>query len=96
MPDVDSTPASVGGVWDNIAPLSTELGTNLCKEIWIYSSTAHGCVKLTGTLTRRFKTTDPNNAGTAAAKQDLDLDYLNYKTGLVFGDIAGSLIYKFA
>ena len=90
MVDPDTT-----GTYENITPLAAEVGTNLCKEIWIYSNSAHGCVKLSGTLTRLFKTTDPKNAaGSAAAdKQDLDLDYLTYKTGAVFGE--GTTFYTF-
>ena len=53
---------------------------------------------LQGTIVRKFVTVDPRNAATEAIanKQDLDLDYLTYTTGVVFGDLATTtLIYKF-
>ena len=84
--------------FDNIAPLASELNTNLCKEIWKFSDTAQGCVLLKGTLTRLFKTTDPYNLATAAAgtKQDLDLDYVIYSTNVAFGDLnEAKLFYTF-
>ena len=43
----DVTDATNAGMsFDNIAPLASELGTNLCKEVWKFSEYSHGCVLL--------------------------------------------------
>ena len=33
-------------VFDNIKPLDSEVGTNLCKEVWKFSEYSQGCVLL--------------------------------------------------
>lgn len=88
--------------FDNIAPTPSELGKNLCTEIWKYSDTAVTCVRLKGSLIRKFRTTDPSldplQANYAAEfKQDIDLDYLEYVTSTYFGDLMDGdhLIFKF-
>ena len=89
-PDVDQTTPDAAYPYDNVKPLATELGTDLCTELWRFSDTSVTCVLAKGTVVRNFKTVDPfNKAGTAAAsKQDLDLDYLIYSTNVMFGEIA--------
>lgn len=99
-PDViDATDAATSLIaFDNITPLSTELNTDLCVEKWTFSDTSVSCVLVKGTLTRKFKTTDPwNVAGKpAASKQDLDLDYVIYSVSTMFGDVAtGTPLYQF-
>ena len=80
-PVIDVELASVAdGVFDNIAPLTAELSTDLCKEKWTYSDTSVSCVLIEGNLLRKFITPDPHNtaSNTGATKQDLDLDYTTY------------------
>ena len=90
-PDVDSTSPAPDAAYpyDNVKPLATELGTDLCTELWRFSDTSVTCVLAKGTVVRNFKTVDPfNRAGTLpASKQDLDLDYLIYSTNVMFGEI---------
>jgi hypothetical protein len=69
--------------YDNIAPTPSEIDKNLCTEIWKYSDTAVTCVRLKGSLSRKFKTTDPsldplNVNYSSINKQDIVLDYLQY------------------
>lgn len=73
---------------DNIVVNSAQVGTNLCVEKWVYSSTAVGCVKLQGSISRLFKTTDTfNTAAVATNIQDLTLDYVTYQTYASFGQL---------
>lgn len=66
-------------VFDNYDIEPTQVGTDLCKEKWKFTTTSEGCVLLNGKLTRKFKTADPYNiVGAEATKQDLDLDYVSY------------------
>lgn len=88
-----------GADWEqeNIFPSTSQIGKNLCKEIWKYSDTAVGCVLLQGSLSRKFSTTDPSMADPTTVNQDLILDYVTYKTGLVYGDeLITTIQYKFA
>lgn len=72
---------------DDIFIKESELGTNLCIEIWKYSDYAQGCVKIKGTLSRKFITDDTNNGSTVSSVlQDMTLDYLEIDTYTGFGN----------
>lgn len=81
--DSDST------VWDTNRTLATSdnfsivqtNGENLCAESWVYGDTMVACVKITGDLTRDFKTSETTNP-----PDDLEWKYVKYNMHAMIGE----------